>query len=66
MPSVANACNNLNHRRRDAPVRCCPNCGAVVNAKMAAAKCPPVRHADRRKSGSSFCVDCGDQLVKDR
>jgi hypothetical protein len=64
MPFAANTCVNLNHRRRNAPVRCCPSCGAVVNADIAATRCPSARHDIRRKSGSAFCVDCGDRLAK--
>jgi hypothetical protein len=66
MPFAANACINLNHRRRDAPVRCCPSCGVVVNANLAMVRCPPARHDVRRRTGSIFCVDCGSRLAKDR
>ena len=31
---VAARCQNLNHGRRDPPIRGCPMCGAVVNAKL--------------------------------
>ena len=58
------SCTNLNHRRRDAPVRCCPSCGEVVNASVSPTRCLPVRHDTRRRSGSVFCVDCGDRLIK--
>jgi hypothetical protein len=42
------ACPNLNHRRSDAPVRCCPSCGATVNAKVAAIRCATTRHDVQR------------------
>jgi hypothetical protein len=55
-------CNNLNHRRADAPVRFCPTCGAIVNAKVNALRCASVRHDVQRRSQSAFCVDCGERL----
>ena len=58
------ACPNLNHRRSDAPVRCCPSCGSTVNAKVAATRCATARHDVQRKGGSVFCVDCGERLSK--
>jgi hypothetical protein len=64
MGPIAVSCINLNHRRRDAPVRCCPNCGQVVNAKVVQVQCPSTRHDVKRRSGSTFCVDCGDRLIK--
>jgi hypothetical protein len=61
-PNVA-PCPNFNHRRADAPVRNCPNCGDVVNAKVRAIVCTVVRHDVQRRSQSAFCVDCGEQLA---
>ena len=57
-------CPNLNHRRSDAPVRCCPSCGGVVNPKVGPARCQSSRHDVQRRGGSAFCVDCGERLIK--
>ncbi len=57
-------CPNLNHRTTNASVRCCPNCGAVVNDKFPIKQCSEQVHATRRRQQSKFCVDCGEQLVK--
>jgi ribosomal protein S27AE len=56
-------CDNMNHRRRDAPVSHCPECGGVVNAQIAAKGCSESKHAAARRRQSKFCVDCGTQLV---
>ena len=37
-------CDNLNHRRTDAPVRFCPRCGEVVNENIPTAKCTADTH----------------------
>ena len=39
------ACANMNHRRRDAPVSHCPECGGVVNAQLALMHCADAKHA---------------------
>ena len=62
-PHEAGLCPNFNHRRSDAPVRHCPSCGAVVNAKVLPIRCAPSRHDARRKDGSLFCIDCGERLA---
>jgi hypothetical protein len=54
----------MNHRRRDAPVSHCPECGGVVNARITAGRCDEAKHAAARRRQSTFCVDCGTQLVK--
>lgn len=64
MPRDAIPCPNLNHRRSDAPVRCCPGCGGIVNAKVSAIRCASARHDDQRRGGSVFCVNCGEQLIR--
>ncbi len=56
-------CDNMNHRRTDAPVSHCPQCGGVVNARIAARVCSESAHAAARRRQSTFCVDCGAQLV---
>jgi len=56
-------CDNLNHRRSNAPVSHCPSCGSVVNDKLDAVKCTDARHDSARRQQNHFCVDCGKQLV---
>ena len=56
-------CENMNHRRRDAPVSHCPQCGGVVNAGLLDRPCDGSRHATARREGRAFCVDCGTQLI---
>ncbi len=58
------ACSNMNHRRSDAPVRFCPTCGEVVNAAVALKRCREEQHGKRRREHSSYCVDCGEQLIQ--
>jgi len=53
----------MNHRRRDAPVGHCPECGVVVNPRVAAEGCDEGKHAAARRRQARFCVDCGTQLV---
>ena len=60
----ATSCPNLNHRRSDAPVRVCPQCGEVVNRDVAIKRCSERGHAQKRQNGDEFCVDCGEQLIK--
>ena len=61
-----NPCENMNHRRLGAPVRCCPQCGDVVNAAIAARRCDEPAHAAARRRLAPFCVDCGIRLVAER
>lgn len=63
LPRAASTCPNMNHKRADAPVSHCPNCGGVVNAKVRAAPCREVDHADARRRQTDFCVNCGEQLI---
>jgi hypothetical protein len=53
----------MNHRRRDAPVRHCPQRGGVVNAQIAHMDCVETKHAVPRRQGRTFCVDSGARLV---
>lgn len=64
--SRVNLCDNMNHRRRDAPVSHCPECGGVVNGSLAVEGCSESKHAAARRRQSRFCVDCGTQLVASR
>jgi len=59
----ATLCGNMNHRRADAPLRHCIQCGAMVNARASARPCDDAVHAVRRRERAEFCVDCGAQLV---
>jgi len=63
---VQRQCQNMNHRRLDAPVAFCPDCGEVVNAGIPAKNCSDETHAKRRKGRSHYCIDCGKQLISDR
>lgn len=58
-----NLCENLNHRRANAPVRHCPTCGGVVNERVRAQQCSEVQHAVVRRERSVFCADCGTRLI---
>jgi len=53
----------MNHRRANSPVRYCPNCGKVVNQKIAVNQCSEEAHARKRREMRKFCVDCGEQLI---
>lgn len=57
-------CDNMNHRRTDAPVAHCPQCGGVVNAQVRSATCTEDAHAKARRERSVFCVRCGLRLVR--
>ena len=57
-------CPNLNHRQTNPPVRYCPNCGKVVNDRIATKMCSEEAHGRRRMQMSKFCVDCAERLIK--
>lgn len=57
-----NLCENLNHRRGNAPVRCCPQCGGIVNARISTRQCSEESHARSRRKQHLYCVDCGQML----
>jgi hypothetical protein len=56
-------CPNDNHGRMVVRVRCCPNCGQIVNANIAPRRCPSESHAKMRRSRSNYCMDCGAGLA---
>jgi ribosomal protein S27AE len=58
------SCRNLNHCRSNAPVRFCPQCGEVVGGGVAIKRCDEMGHAEKRRNGERFCVDCGERLIK--
>ena len=57
-------CENYNHGRSNAPVRCCPACGGVVNQSLHIKKCTQDEHTQKRRERNRFCVHCGEQLIK--
>jgi rRNA maturation protein Nop10 len=57
-------CPNDNHGRMVVTVRCCPNCGDVVNGNIAPRNCPNESHAKMRRSRSTYCMDCGAGLAQ--
>ncbi len=59
-------CGNDNHGRGVVTVRFCSSCGVVVNERILARTCPEEEHARRRRARSTYCVNCGEQLVKGR
>lgn len=58
-------CANDNHRRTVVTVRCCPNCGGIVNRRIPAKLCAEQEHARARRARSTFCARCGEQLIKE-
>lgn len=60
------ACDNLNHRRGNAPVRHCPQCGGVVNADVRLQSCVELDHAAARRKHAAYCINCGAQLIAPR
>jgi hypothetical protein len=56
-------CPNLNHRRSDAPVRCCSAFGEVVNQEFPIQTCLEAEHAKKRRNQDKYCVDRGEQLI---
>jgi DNA-directed RNA polymerase subunit RPC12/RpoP len=53
----------MNHRRRDAPVSHCPQCGGKVNSNLAPPACTERVHGDLRRRQSVYCVHCGERLI---
>lgn len=58
-----NPCENMNHRRSNAPVSRCPECGDVVNPQINPEPCDAGKHSVARRRQSMFCVDCGTRLI---
>ena len=58
-----NPCDNMNHRRTDAPVAHCPECGGVVNAAIGKRSCTEGDHAAGRRRHNVYCTGCGEQLI---
>ena len=66
MASDVQRCPNHNHGRADAPVRCCPTCGQIVNPRIASKLCSEEEHAHSRRQRKDYCVHCGTQLIERR
>lgn len=56
----------MNHRRPDARVGHCPQCGAVVNESLRTSSCVEADHAAARRRQVEWCVNCGLQLIVHR
>lgn len=56
-------CDNMNHRRPNAPVGHCPQCGEVVNPGASQTGCGDEKHAAARRRQAAYCVDCGERLI---
>lgn len=65
MKALYERCPNDNHGRMVVRVRCCPNCGAVVNANIAPKNCRAESHSTMRRARNTYCVDCGGRLTRD-
>ena len=55
-------CDNFNHRRSNAPVGYCPQCGERVNERVRAQPCTEAMHALARRQRDAWCVHCGETL----
>ena len=60
---VRTICPNLNHRRSDAPVAHCPQCGGMVNPQHHVVRCSEDQHSAARRQQAHYCVHCGMQLI---
>lgn len=56
-------CANDNHGRAIVKIRCCPDCGGIVNKKIGIRSCPDEEHARARRVRYVFCVNCGEPLM---
>ena len=58
-----NPCENMNHRRTDAPVAYCPECGRTVNEAINGRTCTDADHAAERRRQNAYCSGCGEVLI---
>lgn len=58
-----NPCENMNHRRSNAPIAHCPACGYVVNDAISGRACTEADHAAERRRQNAFCTGCGAELI---
>jgi hypothetical protein len=56
----------MNHRRANAPVAHCSQCGEIVNGDIRSSPCGETEHAAARLRQLVFCVHCGTQLIRPR
>jgi hypothetical protein len=61
-----NRCRNDNHGRAIVKVRFCSTCGTMLNRDVQPRQCPSELHARMRRMQSTYCMDCGERLVKER
>jgi len=61
-----NRCPNDNHGRAIITIRHCPSCGVVVNESILSTTCAGDKHVGRRRSRHAFCMDCGEELARQR
>ena len=66
MPESKARCPNFYHRRTNAPVRFCSQCGDVVNDAIPIRQCTEEAHTVKRRNRQKYCVDCGEPLVRGR
>jgi len=59
-------CLNYNHGRTNVPVHFCCMCGEVVNDNIPIKVCDESSHASNRRMGNKYCVNCGEELTKNR
>ena len=64
MTTPGSSCRNYNHLRPNAPVRFCPMCGELVNQDIPMRKCNEQEHAIKRRERNTYCMDCGERLVR--
>ena len=59
----SNPCENMNHRRPNAPVPFCPQCGGQVNGRLPSQDCSAAKHAASRRQQTVYCADCGTKII---
>jgi hypothetical protein len=57
-------CYNDNHARSIVTVRFCSSCGSIVNRNILIRGCADETHARMRRSRYTYCVDCGERLLR--
>jgi hypothetical protein len=58
------ACDNLNHRRANAPVAHCPQCGGIVNQSLRAPRAATIRtHSAARRTFAALLHHLRTQLI---
>ena len=57
-------CPNVNHRRANAPVWHCPNCGGAGNGEGPTKNFHKDNHAKQRRQRNTFRLDCGKRFIR--